>query len=157
MTVEELQKKLQEVLFDSNIIKHGFAPFLRDYDVIAKINESQFLYRFSHCTSATITTAVGDDVWRQSWTDVYTDYSAWERAGHPEGYVWGVGCSLVYPGAKYIENSVLAREWAERLGKPMHEVRIETNGHNFDLIFHDLSVRELRQGEEEWVKEGMTT
>jgi hypothetical protein len=156
MTVEEMRTKLQEPLFDSAIIRHGFAPFLRDYDLISQINEFQFLYRFSHCVLATVITAVRDDVWQQSWTDVYTDYSIWERAGNPDGYVWGVCYSLAYPGATYIENSVLAREWAERLGKPMHEVLIETNGHNIRLVFHDLSVRELREGEEEWIKKRTT-
>jgi hypothetical protein len=144
MTVEEMRKKLSDPLFDSNIVRHGFAPFLRDYDVVAEINESQFLYRFSHCTTATVTTAVKDELWRQSWTNVYTDYSVWERAGHPEGYVWGVCYSLAYPGATYIEDSDLAREWTDRLGRPMHEVTIQTNGHNIGLIFHDLSVQELR-------------
>ncbi|MBF6570930.1 MAG: hypothetical protein IVW54_18860 [Candidatus Binataceae bacterium] len=157
MTVEEMGKRLQEPFFDSNIIKHGFAPFLRDYDVIAEINERQFLYRFSHCVWVAASTAVRDDVWRKSWADVYTDYSAWERAGHPEGYVWGVCYSLAYPGATYIENSILAREWAERLGKPMHEVLIETNGHNLSLVYHDLSVRELKDGDEEWISNKSTT
>ena len=59
-----------------------------------------------------------------------------------DGYVWGVCESTVYPGAKYITDSRLAQEWTSRLGKLMHEVLIETNGHNFHLVFHDLSVRE---------------
>jgi len=150
-----MRKAIQEPLFDSSIVRHGFAPFLRDYDVVAKIKKHQFLYRFSHCTSATVTTAVADWIWQESWSDIFTDYSAWQRAGAPEGYVWGVCFSLAYPGATYVDNSAPAQEWANRLGKPMHEVRIETNAHNLCLIFHDLSVRELREGDEEWVIERM--
>jgi hypothetical protein len=153
MTVEEIRKALQEPLFDSAIVRHGFAPFFRDYDLVACIKEHQFLYRFSHCTAAWITTAVADSLWRESWDDIYIDHAAWERAGAPSGYVWGVYYLLAYPGATYVENSELASDWSRKLGKQMHEVRIETNGHDIGLIFHDLSVRELREGDEEWVKE----
>ncbi len=153
MTVDEIKKALQEPLFDSLIVRHGFTSFLRDYDVVAYIKEHQFLYRFSHCTSAWITTAVADRFWQQSWDDIYTDYASWERAGSPEGYLWAVCYSAAYPGAAYVDNSELAREWSLKVGKPMHEVRIETNSHNIGLIFHDLSVRELKESDEEWVKE----
>jgi hypothetical protein len=40
---DEMRKALQEPLFDSAIVRHGFAPFLRDYDVVAEINKHQFL------------------------------------------------------------------------------------------------------------------
>jgi hypothetical protein len=156
MNVEQIKRALQEPFFDSCIVKHGFAPFLRDYDVVAQIGTFQFLYRFTHCTRATVTTAVRDDAWKKSWEDVYTDNSAWECAGCPEGHVWGVCYLVTYPGARYVEDSALAKEWTRRLGRQMHEVRIETNGHNLDLIFHDLIVRELKEGEEDWVKEEMT-
>ncbi|HLW71463.1 MAG TPA: hypothetical protein VKS22_12675 [Candidatus Binataceae bacterium] len=151
MDLEELRKALEHPLFDSAIVKHGFAPFFRDYDLIAQIENYQFHYRFTHCTSATVTTAVRDDVWPRSWDDLFTDYPAWEREGCPEGYVWGVCWSLAYPGAEYVENSTAARNWSERLGKPMHEVNILTNGYNINLIFHDLIVRELKEGDKEWV------
>ncbi len=153
MNVGEIKRALQEPLFDACIVKHGFAPFLRDYDVVAQIRTFQFLYRFTHCTSATVTTAVKDDFWKEAWEDIFTDYSTWERAGCPDGYVWGVCYALTYPGARYIEDSAVAREWTGRLGKQMHEVRMETNGHNLNLVFHDLIVRELKQDEEAWVKE----
>ncbi len=157
MTIDEIRHKLQEPLFDSSIRRHGFAAFLRDYDVIAEINKRQFLYRFSHCVWVAATTVVKDDVWRISWSDVYIDYSKWERAGHPYGYVWGTRFSLAYPGASYLENSRAAREWAARLGKVMHEVVIETGAQLITLVFHDLSVRELKDGDEEWVSNKSTT
>ncbi|HEV2170037.1 MAG TPA: hypothetical protein VGR40_03765, partial [Candidatus Binatus sp.] len=131
------------------------ASFLRDYDVVAYTNGHQFLYRFTHCTSAWITTAVADQGWFKSWDNVFTDYASWERAGAPDGYVWGVCYSIAYPGAKYVEDSELASEWSRRLGQQMHEVRIETNGHDIGLIFHDLDVRELKESDEEWVKDSL--
>lgn len=153
MTVEEIRKALQDPLFDSCIVRHGFAPFLRDYDIVAEINGHQFLYRFSHCVSAMVRTSVPDKIWQESWEDLYTDYLAWDRAGSPAGYVWGVRYFTAYPGATYAENSKLAREWSGRLGKTMHEVLVRTNGHDLDLVFYDLGVRELSEDDEEWVKD----
>jgi len=63
-----------------------------------------------------------------------------------------VMCELAYPGATYIDDSAKAKQWSNRLGKPMHEVLIETNGHSLDLVFHDLIVRELHPGDKEWVE-----
>jgi hypothetical protein len=150
VTVDEIRKSLEHgPLFDGYITKHGFAPYLRDYDVIVKWPRSRrFLYRFTHVPLATVTTAVTDSVWRNSWDDVYIDYSVWQNSGSPDGYVWGVCYSVAYPGAKYVEASVTAREWESRFGKPMHEVRIETNGHNIQLIFHDLRVEEIGPADE---------
>ena len=87
MTADEIKKALQEPLFDSNIVRHGFASFLRDYDVIARIREYQYLYRFTHCVLAIGATAVKDEFWKEAWDDLFTDYSSWERAGAPAGYV----------------------------------------------------------------------
>jgi hypothetical protein len=140
-------------LFDSGIVRHSFTPYLRDYDVVVETpGRSQYLYRFSHCPFAQVTTRVGDKVWRQSWDDIFTDYSRWLKAGQPDGYVWGICESLAYPGAKYLQDSSVAQEWMSRLGKIMHEVLIETNGHDIRLVFHDLSVKELGEGDPEWVK-----
>jgi hypothetical protein len=139
-------------LFDSAIVRHGFTPYLRDYDIVAYFGPGpQHLHRFSHCPLAEVTTAVPDDVWRRSWGDNFIDYSEWLKSGEPVGYVWGVCESTAYPGAKYITDSGLAREWTSRLGKPMHEVLIKTNGHNFRLLFHDLGIKELKQTDPEWV------
>jgi hypothetical protein len=99
---------------------------------------------------------VKDSLWRDSWGDIYIDYSAWQGSGSPAGYVWGVRYSVAYPGAKYVEDSVAAREWETRFGKPMHEVRIETNGHNIQLIFHDLSVEDIGPADEEARDKGLT-
>jgi len=36
--------------------------------------------------------------------------------------------------------------WSARFGRPMHEVEIETNGHNLSIVFHDVDVRKVAQG-----------
>jgi hypothetical protein len=150
---EELQAALERgYLFDGAIVRHGFTPYLRDYDIVAYFARGpEYLYRFSHCPLAEVTTAVPDDIWQRSLGDNFIDYSEWLKSGEPDGYIWGICESTVYPGAKYITDSRLAQGWTARLGKLMHEVIIETNGHNFRLVFHDLSVRELQNTDREWV------
>ncbi len=153
MTIDEIKRALEEPLFDSSIVRHSFAPFLRDYDVVAEIFEHQYLYRFTHCTSLTTSTALSDELWRKSWDDLYIDLAAYEHAGRPDdGVLWATCFAAAYPGAKYIDDSPRARDWSKRLGKPMHEVRIETNLQSIELIFHDLRVRELKPDDPGWVK-----
>jgi hypothetical protein len=139
-------------LFDGAILQHGFAPYMRDYDLVAYFaRKSEYLYRFSHCPLIEITTRVTDGVWQRSWGDNFIDYSEWLKSGSPPGYVWGVCESDVYPGAKYIVNSRVAQEWTSRWGKPMHEVVIGTNAYNLHLVFHDLTIKELKKTDPEWV------
>ena len=154
----DIREKLQEdLLFDSAIVEHHFTPYLRDYDVVIDVPaarpngqgsyiEGRYRYRFTHCPIVQVTTAVRDDVWRESWADHFTDADAYEQAGTPDGYFWGVCYSDAYPGLTYVEGSPLAKEWSERFERPMHEVRIETNGHNLTIIFHDVSIRKIAQG-----------
>lgn len=152
MTVKE---KLEAgEMFDNAIVEHHFTPYMRDYDIIVDVAApapngkgsyiaARYRYRFTHCVMAHITTSLSAETWRDSWTDEYIDYENWEKAGSLSGYVWGVCWSCAYPGLTYIDNSSLAREWSERLGNPMHEVTIETNTHNFQLIFHDVIIQEI--------------
>lgn len=128
---------------------------MRDYEVVLAVPRGpQHVFRFSHCPFVEVITGVRDDVWRYSWDDVFTDYSAWEAAGQSKGYVWGVCYSLAYPGPTYLEDSKLAEEWTSRLGSLMHEVLIQTNGHDIRLVFHDLHITELREGDADWVMVG---
>jgi hypothetical protein len=116
--VSEIQEALERGnLFDAAIVRHGFTPYLRDYDLIAYFGRGpEDLYRFSHCPLVEISTAVPDDVWKHSWSDNFIDYSEWLKSGAPDGYVWGICESTVYPGAKYFADSKLAREWMSRWG-----------------------------------------
>ena len=159
---ESLRAVLERgLLFDSSIVAHGFTPYLRDYDLLVDVVGTtsadvghgyiagRYRFRFTHCPHALVTTAVRDDVWRASWDDLYTDYAAWEAAGQPSGYVWGVNYSAAYPGATLVRESALAAEWSERVGRAMHEVRIETNGHAFQIVFHRLLVARVASGSPE--------
>ena len=145
-------------LFDNAIVAHGFAPYMRDYEVVVvasaavpdgsrSYRDGQYRFRFTHCVVAHVETAVRDDVWPGSWDDVFTDYTAWERAGCPGGYVWGVNDMAAYPGATYRPDSPRAAEWARRLGRSMHEVRIETSAHTLELVFHGLRVQKVAAGD----------
>ena len=132
-----------ELLFDLPILKHGIAPYQRDYVIEAELGgqselRGHYVFTFTHCVVANLSTAVRDDSWRSSWDDVFVDYALWEKAGAPEGFVWGTNWSMAYPGPTYVENSPLAKEWTSRLGHPMHEAVIETEAFKLQLVFHDL-------------------
>lgn len=148
-----------ELLFDSAVVSHGFVPFLRDYDVVIEVPadrrdgsgrsyiQGRYRYRFTHCAEAVARSTVRPEVWQRSWDDVFTDYEAWEAAGTPEGYVWGVCWADAYPGMSYVEDSEPARRWTELLGHEMHEVSIETNALALTLVFHGLRVDQLAVGD----------
>jgi|SRR5215204_5174316 len=147
-----IQEKLAEYpLVAAAILHHGFAPFMRDYDVIAEIDgtggtgSSVYRYRFTHCTEAHVTTGVSDDTWQQSWADLFTDYKRWTAADSPGGFVWGVCWSMANPGLAYHAASPLAQEWSERLEQPMHEVTVETQVYRLSLIFHDVIIQQVSQ------------
>ncbi len=153
------QRVREDTLFlDSAIDSHGFASLLRDYDVIIDVpaakpdgNSSyimgRYRYRFTHCTEAIARTTVTPKAWQASWDDLFTNYQAWEQAGNPSGYVWGVEYADAYPGISYVENSARARHWTEALGNEMHEVRIESNVLVLEFVFHDLRVVQLAVGD----------
>lgn len=153
VNTEEITHALDEV-FDQALVFHGFADYMRDYDVYVYatadprtgIEPEHLRYRFSHCVRATATTAVRDDVWVRSVGDEFTDYEEWIRSGEPEGYVWGVKWQGLYPGMRLMPESDETRQWSERLGLPFHEVLIETNGHNLAVVFSDLRVSTVVPG-----------
>jgi hypothetical protein len=147
MDKSEIDKALQDILFDAAIIRHGFVPYLRDYEIVVQIFERQFVFRFSHCVSVAVETSVRDNVWRESWDDLFINNDAWEKAGAPEGYLWAVANSLAYPGPSFVEETERAHIWSRRLGKHMWEVKIRTNAHNIELIFHDLHTSEITGGD----------
>jgi len=141
-----------KLLSDSAIISYGSAPYFRDYDVIVDVTtadptggsyiKGRYRFRFTHCVEATVQT-IGTP---NAWDDVFTDYAAWEAAGSPEGFVWGVNWAEAYPGMSYVKDSESAREWTEKLGHEMHEVLINTNTFDINLIFHDLRIDLLEKG-----------
>ena len=153
-----------ELFFDSGIVSHGYALHLRDYDVVIDVPaalppdvpigdttgsyiKGRYRYRFTHCPEAHIVSCVADESWRRSWDDVFIDYEAWEAAGNPEGFVWGVNWADAYPGLSYVTNSLLATSWTERLDNEMHEVAVETNTFVLRLVCHDLQIHRLAVGD----------
>ena len=145
-------------MFGNAIVEHHFTPYMRDYDIVVEVTAavpdgsrsyvaSRYLYRFTHCVMAHISSSLSEETWRDSWSDGFINFENWEKAGAPSGYVWGVCWSEAYPGLSYVENSEFAREWSKRLGKTMHEVTIESNSQNFTLIFHDVIIKEIAVGD----------
>ena len=145
-------------LFDNAIVQHSYTRYMRDYDVIVEAGaatpdgtgsylEGRYRFRFTHCVLVNVVTTVDEQGWTKSWSEEYTDYGAWERAGNPKGYVWGVQYMEAYPGGRYISDSPLASDWTRRLGRAMHEVAIQTNAHLIQLVFHRLLLHKVAQGD----------
>jgi hypothetical protein len=74
---------------------------------------------------------------------VFIDHAQWVAAGEPAGFLWGVCWSNAYPGLTYVDESARAGSWSQRLGKPMHEICLETEAFKLNLIFHDFTVTKL--------------
>lgn len=146
----EIQAAFDDV-FDQAIVFHGFADYMRDYEVFiyatadprAGIRPEHLRYRFTHCVRATVTTALSPEIWRRSLDERLIDY---EQGRELDGYVWGVRWQALYPGMKLLPDSADARRWSRALGLPFHEAVIETNGHNLSLVFSDLAVQRVDPG-----------
>lgn len=145
-----------EFFFDNALVTHGYAPHMRDYDVIIEVlaslpdNSGSYVaervrYRFTHCVEATTRTTVSPEIWRRSWDDVLINYDAWLAAGEPDGYVWGVEWSAAYPGLTYVDPSERAATWTEQVGREMHELSIETNAFAINLVCHDFIIDQLAE------------
>jgi hypothetical protein len=131
-------------LVDQDITRHGFTPYLRDYEVLAEEwdGEDEMIpvrWVFAHCVSASVTTALRPETWRDSWDDSFTDP---ELATEPEGmgFLWSVGWAAAYPGPNYVADSAEARRWTDHLGRQMHEVKVETNVFTLRVVFHRLTI-----------------
>ena len=147
---DDIKQALDDV-FDQAIVFHGFKDYMRDYEVVVwatadprtGIAPEHLLYTFKYCVRATVTSAVRPEVWAKSLDDRLIDY---ETGVDLEGYVWGVKWQGLNPGMRLASPSADATRWEEALGMPFHEVSIETNGHNINLVFSDLSVRQIAPG-----------
>jgi hypothetical protein len=150
MDRSEIQAALDEV-FDQAIVFHGFADYLRDYDVFVEANADSktsiapkhLRYRFKHCVRASSTSALSPTVWAASLDDRLVDY---QQGRDLDGYVWGVKWQALYPGMRLIGDSDEAQRWSLALGLPFHEAAVETNGHNISIVFSDLVVDVVAAG-----------
>ncbi|HWJ11786.1 MAG TPA: hypothetical protein VNS46_20565 [Nocardioides sp.] len=90
-----------------------------------------------------MTSAVRPEVWAESLDDRLIDY---ETGVDLDGYVWSVKWQSIYPGMRLLPPSAKTARWEEAVGVPFHEIRVETNAHNINLVFSDLSVRHVGPG-----------
>ena len=146
----EIQAAFDDV-FDQAILFHGFADFMRDYEVFVYatadprtgIRPERLRYRFTHCVRVTVTSAVPPEIWKRSLDERLVDY---EQGRDLDSYGWGVKWQALYPGMKLVPDSAEAQRWSRELGLPFYEAAIETNGHNVSLIFSDLTVQTVQPG-----------
>lgn len=146
----ELQAAFDDV-FDQAIIFHGFADYMRDYEVFiyaaagrgTGISPEHLRYSFKHCVRATVTSALSPEIWKRSLDERPVDY---ELGRDLDGYVWGVKWQALYPGMRLVLDSADARRWSGELGLPFYQASIETNGHNISLVFSDLIVQTIDPG-----------
>ncbi|MFB8402423.1 hypothetical protein [Streptomyces sp. NPDC055912] len=145
-----LQQMLDEA-FDHAVVHHGYTNYMRDYEVIVYataapdtgIQPAYLRYLFRYCVEARCETSVPAVTWRVSLDDRLVDY---ETGADLDGYVWGVKWHLLYPGAKLMPESEVARRWSRAVGIDFHDVLIESNAHRLTLVFSDLQVTEVPTG-----------
>jgi hypothetical protein len=133
---------------DTAILSHGFMPYKRDYyfhveTLWREPLAGQYLVLFRHCYEFNYKTFTGPETLLQSWDDVFIDYDKYEKAGGPEGYVWGSNHIGVYPGFTLVDNSSKASEWSEKLGKQMKEVELEADIFKMNFVFHNWTIKKL--------------
>jgi hypothetical protein len=154
----EIREAFDQV-FDQALVFHGFADYMRDYDVFVYttadprtgIAPEHLRYRFKHCVRATVTSALTVEVWQRSMDERLVDF---EQGRELEGYVWGVRWQNLYPGMTLVSESAEAQRWADALGTPFHEMTIEAGGHHVSLVFADLVVDVVDPGHVPYVVAG---
>ncbi|CAD5989903.1 hypothetical protein [Agreia sp. COWG] len=150
MNLAEMQEAFDNA-FDQSLVFHGFTEYMRDFEMIMQfsadpstgIPTEHFRYIFVHCVQATISTALPPQAWAASLDERLTDY---ETGSELDGYVWGVKWQALYPGFEVASQSGVGKSWSDKVGIPFYEVRVEANGHNFDLVFSDLRVEPAPPG-----------
>jgi hypothetical protein len=149
MSLNPLAEHLLEWLpaVDVAVLSHGFAAHGRDYSFVLQDStgpkSGTFELTFTHVVQLAHETRVRDDVWPNSWDDVFLEYQQWQAAGEPSGYVWGTNWSLAYPGFEAPNDTPEALAWSQRLGKQMHSMSLETDRFRVVMIFHEVRVRRL--------------
>lgn len=147
-----------DAIFDCVLVFHGFADFMRDYDLVVYVPSNlasgtvprHLRYRFTNCVRASVVSALSRDTWAISLDDGLVEF---ETGTELDGFVWGVKWEDLYPGAKLVE-SADANGWTSDLGVPFHEVQIETNVHTIALVFSALRVCTAAEGDAPFVVPG---
>lgn len=146
ITVKQLLQR--EDFFDAAILRHGFTDYMRDYELIVGARDGpphtdMHKYQFVGCVVAQyhIPLARPDagPALARSFPDDFVfsgpDYPAKDD---PQGFIWGVRCTIAYPGLTYIDDGAFAEQWSKLLGRTMHEVVVETNLFLLRLVFADV-------------------
>jgi hypothetical protein len=149
----EIDAALQDV-FDQAIVFHAYTDYMRDYEILTfavadprtGIPPAYDRYLFKICVEVEIGTAVSVETWSRSLDDRLLNYEDYETGTDLDGFVWGVKWQCLYPGGRVVPDSERARRWSTALGIPFHEVRIETNCHDINLVFSDLEVTRVEPG-----------
>lgn len=150
MDTSQIQAAFDDV-FDQAIVFHGFADYMRDYEVFVYatadprtgIQPEHLRYRFIHCVRATVTSILSPETWRRSLDERLIDH---EQGRDLDGYVWGVKWQELYPGMKLVPDSADAQRWSREVGIPFHEAVIRANAQELSLVFSDLSVQRVTSG-----------
>jgi hypothetical protein len=133
--------------YDFAVLEHGFAPPGRDYRFLIQDSlcndPGTYELIFTHVVDLKYETRVAETVWSISWADEFTDYARWKASGEPEGYVFGTDWSLAYPGISILLASPGARDWSNRLQRPMYSASIETDRFCISLIFSEARHRKV--------------
>ena len=85
------------------------------------------------------------ELWKEAWTEEFTDHDKWLEAGEPNGFLWGTNWTNAYPGISAVENSELAELWSKRIEKPMYEAKLETDRFTLHLVFHSIVHRKISE------------
>jgi hypothetical protein len=101
--------------FDQTIIFHGFADYMRDYEVFisppppeprTSIRPEHLRCRFKHCVRTSVISALSPKVWKRSLDERPVDY----RQGRDlDGYVLGVKRQALAPGVDLWDVQIAAR------------------------------------------------
>lgn len=151
MKLAELDARLRE-MFDSALLYHGFVSYMRDYEMLiyqtadtrSGIPPRYLKFLFRICPEVQVQSRIRPEVWSRSVDDRLIEKSHVFKDS--PGYVWGVRCQELYPGAKIVDNSPRAQRWTKETGIQFHEVDIEANAHRINLIFSSLSTEEIGLG-----------
>lgn len=133
---------------DSAILSHGFMPYNRDYyfhleTLWREPLAGQYLLVFKHCYEMNYEIITGSETILGSWDDCFIDINEYNKAGEPEGYVWGANWTSAYPGFSNVENSPKANVWTQKLKKTMSEVQVEADVMKMNLIYHEWTLKKL--------------
>lgn len=146
-SLDDLLRWLHPV--DFAVLGHGWAKHGRDYLVLVQdllgADPGTHELAFTHCVRLDYETRVRDDVWPRSWSDEFLDHQRWLDEGEPDGYVWGSDWSNAYPGITTADQSKLAEDWTQRLGKDMTAVGLETDRFALRLVFHAIQWRKINE------------